>query len=92
MKTIPIPVAEVYEELKNEVTWLHGRWIIYGQLFGKSERRIEMLNDCASAFFFIVQNVLLGEVQVALSKLTDPATTGKHENLSLEQLQSGSYP
>jgi hypothetical protein len=37
-------------------------WIVYGQLFTESERRIELLNECASAFFYIVQDVLLGEV------------------------------
>jgi AbiU2 len=31
--------------------------------------------------------VLIGDVQIALSKLTDPARTGANENLSLEQLQ-----
>jgi len=64
---IPIPpfIAEVYEELKTEITWLHGRWTIYRQLFGQSEKRIDMLNECADAFFFILQDVLLGEVQVA---------------------------
>src|SRR5205814_2375279 len=41
-----------------------------------------------STFFFIIQDVLIDEVQVSLSKLTDPAKTGKHENLSLEQLQT----
>ena len=87
MNPIPAPVAEVYDELKIEVTWLHGRWIIYQQLFDESDRRIKMLNECASAFFYIIQDVLQGEVQVSLSKLTDPASRGTHDNLSLEQLQ-----
>ena len=39
-------------------------------------------------FFFIIQDVLFDEIQVSLSKLTDPAKTGKHENLSLENLQN----
>lgn len=87
MNAIPPAVAEIYDELKTEITWLHGRWIVYRQLFGESDRRIEMLNECASAFFYVIQDALLGEIQVSLSKLTDPARTGKHDNLSLEQLQ-----
>jgi len=87
MNPIPEPIVDVYDELKIEVTWLHGRWIIYQQLFDESDRRIKMLNECASAFFYIIQDVLQGEVQVSLSKLTDPARTGTHDNLSLEQLQ-----
>ena len=87
MSAIPTKIDDVYSALSKEVTWLHGRWICYRQLFAESERRIEMLNECASTFFFIIQDVLISEVQVCLSKLTDPAKTGKHDNLSLEQLQ-----
>ena len=37
-------------------------------------------------FFYTIEDVLIGDVQIALSKLTDPARTGANENLSLEQL------
>lgn len=87
MSSVPPSFVQIYDALRTEVTWLHGRWICYRQLFAASPKRIEMLNECASAFFFIVQDVLLDEVQISLSKLTDPAKTGKKENLSLEQLQ-----
>ncbi len=88
MSQIPKAIDGVYRELQIEITWLHGRWIIYRQLFGKSKKRVDLLNECASAFFYIIQDVLLGEVQVSLSKLTDPATSGKFDNLSLEQLHA----
>ena len=88
MDQIPPSFTEIFYELRNQITWLHSRWIIYRQLFGHSERRIELLNECASVFFYIIQEVLLGEVLVALSKLTDPARSMNHDNLSLEQLQS----
>src|SRR3989338_1759713 len=91
MPPIPPQVAEVYKVLSEEVTWLHVRWICFRQLFVESDRRIEMLNECASTFFFIIQNVLIEEIQVCLSKLTDSAQSRKgkgDDNLSLEQLQS----
>ena len=87
MNPIPDAINEVYRELKTEITWLHGRWIIYRQLFAGSEERIELLNECASTFFHFVHEVLLSEVQVTLSKLTDPARQGGFDNLSLDQLQ-----
>ena len=50
-----------------------------------------MLNEVASALFYVIQNLLQDEVQLALSKLTDRARTktrtGSIEYLSLEQLQ-----
>ena len=86
--SIPAQIQDVYEELKTEVTWLHGRWIIYRQLYDKSEKRVQLLNESASAFFYILQDLLIRDVQVTLSKLTDPAKTSDHDNLSLELLQS----
>jgi hypothetical protein len=84
---IPESIRPIFDELSTEVTWLHARWKLYRQLFAESDKRIDMLNECASTFFFVIQDVLLGEVQVTLSKLTDPARMGKHDNLSLERLQ-----
>ena len=88
MTNVPSGINEIYEELKTEITWLHGRWIVYRQLFGTSEKRIDLLNECASSFFYILQDVLIGEIQVSLSKLTDPARTRGFENLSIELLQT----
>lgn len=88
MSLSPPLVEQVYDALRIEVTWLHGRWICYRQLFAGSPERIDMLNECASVFFLIIQDVLLDEVMLSLSKLTDPAKTGKNENMSLEQLQT----
>jgi len=85
--SFPSEIEEVFAEIKEEVIWVHGRWIIYRQLFLHSDKRIDLLNDVASAFFYMIQNLLLEEVQITLSKFTDPARSGKNENLSLEQLQ-----
>lgn len=88
LSNIPVQFIEIYDKLRSEITWLHGRWLTYRELFAKSSRRIGFLNECAGAFFYIIQEVLIDEVQVSLSKLTDPARSGKHENLSLAQLQT----
>lgn len=87
MNSIPPEINEVFEELKSEITWLHGRWVVYRQLFAESQKRFDLLNASASSFFFLLQYVLLSDVQITLSKLTDPAKTGKFENLSLKQVQ-----
>jgi hypothetical protein len=85
---IPGQFRDIYDELRSEITWMHGRWLTYRELFADNPKRIELLNEAAGAFFYIIQDVLLDEIQITLSKLTDPAKTGKHQNLSLEQLQS----
>jgi hypothetical protein len=87
MSQLPPAIGEVFEELNYQINWLHAKWIVYRQLFGYSERRIELLNECASACFRILHDALIGEIHVTLCKLTDPANSRKDENLSLEQLQ-----
>jgi hypothetical protein len=87
MTQIPAAVDEVFRELKTELTWLYGRWIIYRQLYAHSKRRIDLLNESASAFFYVIRDALADEIQVTISRLTDPAKTGRHDNLTFEQLQ-----
>jgi AbiU2 len=87
MTNIPSQIDGIYLELQREIVWLHARWKIYRQLFGTSEKRINLLNESAASAFYVFQEVLFDEVQIALSKLTDPPRTLTKENLSLEQLQ-----
>jgi hypothetical protein len=77
----------MWVEIDKEVTWLHGRWMIYRQLYGTSEQRVKLLNESAGTFANILQNVLLHDVQLSLSKLGDPAGSGSRTNLTLEALR-----
>jgi hypothetical protein len=60
---------------------------MYLQLFEATPERIAFLNDCAYTFFGMLQNVLLDDVQLGLSKLGDPSQIGRHRNLTLATLQ-----
>jgi hypothetical protein len=92
-KTIPEEIRDEFEWIKKEVIWLHGKWTLYLQLFGHSQERIDMLNECSSACFYAFSEMLLDSIQLSFSKLTDPASTTNRDqtetqqNLSLEQLQ-----
>ena len=82
----PAAIHDLWTILKSEAVWLHGRWIIYRQLFGTSPERVDVLNRSASTLFNILQNTLLHDVQLSLSKLGDPAGSGARENLTLDAL------
>lgn len=84
---MPPSIADVFTSLKDLVVETHFRWLTYRELFASSPARVELLNECASHFFAIIQDILLTDVQLNLCKATEPARTGKYENLSLEQLQ-----
>ncbi|MGA2327315.1 MAG: hypothetical protein ABSH05_13615 [Bryobacteraceae bacterium] len=83
---IPPSVQPLWDVLQQEVVRIHAYWINYRQLFGKSKERIDLLNDCAGQFFFIISDSLLTDVQLSLSRLADPAETFKKENAALERL------
>jgi hypothetical protein len=83
-------IDDVWRAIDYEVTWLHGRWAIYRQLYGTSEGRVDVLNRSAGTFSYMLQDVLLDDVQLGLAKLGDSATTRIKgtavENLTLRHL------
>jgi hypothetical protein len=79
-------MVPLWESLQQEVIGVHAYWINYCQLFAGSRERLELLNATASLFFYIVQDVLLSDIQIGLSKLGDPAGSGSRENATLERL------
>lgn len=83
----PEAVRELWAELSAKVVWLHGRWIIYRQLFGTNKDRVELLNEAAGTVTWILQDLLLHDVQLELSKVGDPAGGRDRTNLSVRRLQ-----
>lgn len=83
---IPTEISKTWNFLHGEVAWLHGRWTMYRQLYGTSAARIEILNQVAPTFFATLQCILVDEVQLTLSRLGDPAASGRRRNLTLETL------
>ena len=85
-----LEIDDVWRAVDYEVSWLHGRWAIYRQLYGTSEARVDILNRSAGTFAHMLQDVLLDDVQLGLAKLGDPATTrvmgSAVENLTLSNL------
>jgi hypothetical protein len=83
----PVAVQELWAALSADVVWLHGRWIIYRQLFGTSKERVDLLNESAGTVTWILQSLLLDDVQLSLSKISDPAGSGQRQNLTVRRLQ-----
>jgi hypothetical protein len=87
---IPERLRPIWNELKEEVEWLHLHWNTYRQLFGRSPKRIELLNESGATPFRVLQDVLLHEVMLGLCRITDPAKAiskkEPRDNASLEQL------
>jgi hypothetical protein len=88
MIDMPESIKEIFNELKNQVIWVHTKWENYRQLFGTTDKRLKLLSECAHTFFLITHNALIVDVLVSLSRLTDPAEDARgNKNLSFEQLK-----
>ena len=88
-KVFPEEISEIFEKLRTEIVWLHGRWIIFEQLYATSPERVDLLNETASSFFHILQTVLIDDVLMYIGRLTDKPETGRggvNKNLSLGQV------
>lgn len=86
VKNLPPDSQEVFDALWQEVVGLHTRWIIFKQLYATDENRVALLNKVAGTFFAHLQGILIDDIILCLSRLTDPPQFGKRENLALEQL------
>lgn len=86
LETMTTDIKEIYEYLKIEVLWLHGRWKIYRQLFMFSVQRIDLLNECAGGVFNILKFAQLDDVILTLCRLTDPIKSAGKETISLLRL------
>lgn len=76
----------VFHALYDDLVWLHMRWALYRQLFAGSSARIDLLNETAGTFFYVVQNTLWEDVLLGLAKLADPPKSSGKGNLSLQSL------
>ncbi len=76
---------KLFKAIKGHLLVTYIEWLIYDQLFGSKER-VELLNSKGANVFSILQNSILDNCALALSRLTDSARTGRYENLSISTL------
>jgi hypothetical protein len=82
-RQLPSRLSDVFRKLSDDVAWLHARWIICGQLFARSAKRVDLLSECADVCLAVIQHVLRDAIELSLSKLTDPPKGMGRERLSM---------
>lgn len=85
----PPGTGELFYELLNNVANLHLIWKDYRILYGTSQERIELLNWAAGEFFGLLDDVIRHDVVMRIARLTDPARSMGHDNVSLERIVDG---
>ncbi len=79
-------LGPVFHELHDECAWLNLKWQQFVMLYGTDPESIDILNQTASLFFRIVQDTLWESVLLDICALTDPKTTLRKENLTIQRL------
>jgi hypothetical protein len=78
-------LSDVYEQVHQEVIWLNTHWQMYEQLFGL-EQNVNLFNQLCPFAGRVIQDALWDSILLHISRLCDPASSGKYENASLERL------
>jgi len=78
--------GDFYSELSNQLYWLQFKWQEYVELYGTNPERIELLNEAAPSFFHHLQDVLLDDILLHISRLTDRSKSFGKENLTFAAL------
>jgi hypothetical protein len=86
VQSFPPGAGELACELSWSITHLHLKWKHYRSLFGTSLERIDLLERAAPALFRWLETIMRNDVVLAITRITDPPRTGKHQNASLERL------
>jgi hypothetical protein len=86
-KNIPMPPAleEKLKAIDLEVRNLHFKWKFFSQIF-TDPSRVAILNATAASFFQSVEDSMLLDILLSITRLTDPPKSVKRENLSFENL------
>lgn len=83
---IPTRIIPIWNLIHDEAVELHAYWLLFNQLFGVSQDQFELLNGAAGFCFYVIEDAIGTDIQLTLSKLSDPAEMHRRENATIEHL------
>jgi AbiU2 len=81
-------LGDLYNALSDELTLRFWRWQQFTALYATKPERLELMNRAAPYFFWIAQAMFWDDALLGIARLTGPARTAGHDNLSFERLPS----
>lgn len=81
-------LGELFYTISAELTWVHWRWEQFRILFASKPSRIELLNECAPHFFYIVHRVLFEDALLGIARLVGPLKSSDKPNLTVRRFPS----
>jgi hypothetical protein len=89
VRVLGAEMGSIYNRLWNEIVQVRWEWNEYLTLFAQPQDRIDVLNEAAGAFFFLVQHRLERHVISSFANLADRAESGRsppQPNLTVRRL------
>ena len=83
---MPAPLGDIYHWLHDEAAWLHIKWSDFSRLYATGQKRVDLLNAAAPAFFHHLQQMMWEDVLLHLCRITDPIKTMGHDNLTIMRI------
>lgn len=85
---MPVPenALPIWTLLYEQTVAVHAYWRLFNQLFGGSQDQLDLLNRSAGFCFYVIQDALATDIQLTLSKLSDPAESHGNANATAEHL------
>jgi hypothetical protein len=71
LKKMGDELGNTYNRIHNEIILIHLKWGEFEELYGTDEARIIEMNEIAPTFFSYLQNMLLEDVLLSISRITD---------------------
>lgn len=65
-------LAHLIEDLARECDWLRHKWMEFEELYSRGPERIELLNQVAPNFFYVVHQLFFVDAMLHLCRMTDP--------------------
>jgi hypothetical protein len=79
-------LGSLFNLLYNEIIWLHYKWSEFEELYGTKESRIQIENQSAPFFFFIIQKVLWENILLGIARITDTEKSRGKKNITIQAL------
>ena len=90
MRVLGDDLGSVFHALWNEVVQLRWEWKEYRSLYVNES--VDLLNEQAAEFFWLVQHVLSDHVIGSIANLTDKTETARQPNLTVRRLPALAHP
>ncbi len=84
-------LGAIFNRIHNEVIYIHAKWNEFESLFGTDPIRIDLMNKIAPRFFYHYQNLLLENILLGITRITDSKKTRNkkdRERLTIHWLTS----